>query len=153
MSGGFVYWVSGSDAKTFVRINIQTPADTTVLSSFLTGAISYEMQPVTRTAGLVLGRNFLINGDFVYPVAARGMRTDDTRLPDCESDALYKNGPMIVQSGTWYTSSSINYEFYSRGGVLYLPALLSINNLQNPVTKQNNRTMRVEYLLTLTGGN
>lgn len=153
VSGGFIYWVSGAGEKTFVRINIQTPADTTVLSSFLTGAISYEMQPVTRTAGLVLGRNFLINGDYVYPVAARGMRTDDTRLPDCESDALYKNGPMIVQSGTWYTSSSINYEFYSRGGVLYLPALLSINNLQNPVTKQNNRTMRVEYLLTLSGGN
>ena len=151
MSGGFIYWVSGSDAKTFVRINIQTPADTTVLTSYLTGNISFAMQPVTRTAGLVLGRNYLINGDYVYPVAARERRTDDNNLPTCESDALYKNGPMIVQSGSLYDDATYNY--FSRGGVLYLPALLSINNLQNPVTKSNNRTMRVEYLLTLTGGN
>lgn len=151
VSGGFIYWVSGSDAKTFVRINIQTPADTSVLTSYLTRNISFEMQPVTRTAGLILGRNYLINGDYVYPVAARGTRSDDNSLTTCESDALYKNGPMIVQSGSLYDDATYNY--FSRGGVLYLPALLSINNLQTPIVKTNNRTMRVEYLLTLTGGN
>ena len=151
VSGGFIYWVSGSDAKTFVRINIQTPADTTVLTSYLTSNISFEMQPVTRTAGLVLGRNYLINGDYVYPVAARGQRTDDNTLTTCESEKKKKNGPMIVQSGSIWDDAT--YMYFSRGGVLYLPALLSINNLQNPVTKSNNRTMRVEYLLTLTGGN
>lgn len=151
VSGRYIYWVSGSNAKTFVRINIDTPADTDVLTSYLTSDISYSMQPIARTDGLILGRNYLINGDFVYPVAARGLRTDDNTLTTCESDALYKNGPMLVQSGSIY--DDVTYNYFSRGGVLYLPALLSINNLQTPIVKSNNRTMRVEYLLTLTGGN
>jgi len=151
VSGGNIYWISGSDSKTFVRINIQTPADTTVLTSYLTENVSLSQQPITQTAGLVLGRNFLINGDYVYPVAARGQRTGDSTLPGCEAMALYKNGPMAVQTGFNWGDSP--YTVFSRGGVLYLPTLMSINNLQNPVTKSNNRTMRVEYLLTLIGGN
>lgn len=150
VSGGYIYWVSGADAKTFVRINIQTPADTTVLTSYLTSNIDLTMQPITRTAGLVLGNNFLINGDYVYPVSPRAMRSGDDIYP-FSAMALYKNGPMIVQTGS--STRNYTYENFSRGGVLYLPALLSINNLQNPITKSNNRTMRVEYLLTLTGGN
>lgn len=149
VSNGFIYWVSAADQKTFVRINIQTPADTIRLTSYMTGNINETTQPISRTAGLILGRNFLINGDYVYPVTPRGGRADANDLP-IDSMALFKNGPLAVQSGTYYDTAT--YMYFTVGGVLYLPHLLTVNNLQNPVVKQENRTMRVEYTLTLTGG-
>lgn len=150
VSGGFIYWISEADPKTFVRINIVTPADTEVLSSSLTSNINMSEGPVTRTDGLILGKNWLINGDYVYPVAPRSNRSNDNYDP-FSSIALYKNGPMTVQSALLWDNAFYNRT--SSGAVLYLPHLISINNLSSPVTKTSNRSMRVEYLLTLTGGN
>ena len=151
VSNGYIYWVSGDDAKTFVRINIQTPADTDVLTSYMTDSISLRDQPVTRTAGLVLGRNYLINGDYVYPVADRANRSgDNNRVAENDGMALFNNSPLIVQTATQYADST--YSRVSNGGVLYLPALLTINNLSQPVTKTENRTCRVEYTLTIASG-
>lgn len=149
ISGGYIYWVSGSDAKTFVRINIQTPADTEVLTSYLTGNININAQPISKMAGLVLGKNYLINGDYVYPVAVRGDR--DGNYESMDAMAQFKNSPLIVQNSLLSNDASWNY--YTDGPVMYLPALLTINNLSQPVTKTSNRTCRVEYTLTLTGGN
>lgn len=151
VSGGYIYWVSGSDAKNFVRINIQTPADTDLLTSYMTGNISLRDQPITKTSGLILGRNFLINGDYVYPVADRANRPGDNDRGD-ENDGLahFNNSPLLVQTATLYTDPT--YIYASNGGVLYLPALLTINNLSQPVVKTENRTCRVEYTLTIASG-
>lgn len=150
ISGGYIYWVSGSDSKTFVRINIQTPADTEVLTSYLSANIDLNAQPITKTAGLVLGNNYLINGDYIYPVAARSKRSSEN-LTQEDAMAFFKNSPLICQTALVYDDAGWNH--YSEGPVLYMPALLSINNLSQPVTKTSNRTCRVEYTLTLTGGN
>ena len=151
VSGGYIYWVSGADAKTFVRINIQTPADTDVLTSYLTGNISFNDQPITKSAGLVIGRNFLINGDYVYPVEARTNRSgDNNQGSEYDGLAHFNNSPLLVQTATEHADTT--YLKVSNGGVLYLPALLTINNLSQPVTKTENRTCRVEYTLTIASG-
>lgn len=150
ISGGFVYWVSGSDAKTFVRIEIDTPANVTVLTSSLSSNISLRAQPISGSDGLILGRNFLINGDNVYPVAVRSTRASDEYINEYETMAKYNNGPLLFECNSF--SDTASYRKVCAGGMLYLPYLASINNLQTPVQKNINKTMRVEYTVTLSSG-
>lgn len=154
VSGGNIYWISGDDAKTFVRINIQTPADTAVLTSYMTEDIDYHLMPITKTAGLVLGENFLINGDFVYPVAIGSVRSSDTQpgiAPFYKTTGMYKNSPMVYQMGSY--NGDVTNRRLSAGPSLYLPYLATVNNLQTVVQKTANKTLRCEYIITLAGGN
>lgn len=147
VSGGSVYWVSGSDAKTFVRVNLATPADTEVLASSLASNISLQQTPVCMSDGLVMGRNFLINASNVYPIIPRTRRsgsTNETLAYDIL--AMYKNGPHILQSGNQNDNTTYNRSV--QGGVLALPYLATINNLATPVTKTNSKAMQIEYTLT-----
>ena len=145
VSGGSVYWVSSSDAKTFCRINISNPADVEELTSSLTANISQEQTPLVMNSGLVLGRNYLINSSNVYPVVPR------TRRPGTDNESLcydilaeYKRGPHILQTGHGYGNT---YDYDCQAGVLALPYLATINNI-TPVTKNNQKAMQIEYVLT-----
>lgn len=149
VSNGSVYWVSGSDAKTFVRINISNSADITVLDSDMTANVKPDMMPVVLGNALVIGRNFMINGTKVYPTAERTARTltSGSELRGSETMAVY-DSPVFYQYG--YYRHNNTYEYLSSGGVMALPYLATINNLETPVVKNNTRTMRVEYeLITL----
>lgn len=150
VSGGFIYWVSGSDAKTFVKIDIATPANVTVLTSSMSNNINLNAMPISGSDGLILGRNFLINGDNVYPVAARPSRASGEFNAGYETMARYNNGPLLYQGLSF--SDTASYYYVTSGGMLYLPYLASINNLQTPVQKNINKTMRVEYTVTLSNG-
>lgn len=149
VSDGFVYWVSGSNAKTFVRIDLTTPANSVELTSYLTGNLSLIDTPIVLNDGLILGRNYLINGDFVYPVAARSPRDNEWRVNDAY--AKYKNSPMLYQIGNG--DPGLVAANCTTGGVLLLPYLATINNLQTPVYKTANKTLRCEYVVQLSGGN
>lgn len=147
VSGGSIYWVSASDAKTFVRINMTTPADIEVLTSTLTANIDLKQTPLNMNDGLVMGRNFLINGSGVYPITARTRRSGTTaETLNYDILAKYKNGPHVLQSGN--NNSSATYERSVQAGALALPYLATINNLVTPVTKNNSKAMQIEYTLT-----
>lgn len=150
ISNGFVYWVSGSDAKTFVKINLSNTADVTILTSYLANNISMDQQPITGAAGVILGRNFFINGDYVYPVAVRAYRNSYESVFGFDQMAMYKNSPMVYQMPS--SDRAYSYDNITAGSCLYLPYLATCLNLQSPVVKNANKTMRVEYLLTSTGG-
>ena len=149
-----LYMVSGSDAKTFVRVNIDTPADVEVLTSNLSSNISLDDQPVIISDGLIVGNNFLINGSTVYPVqpfsvtrpAILGELTAGTLVHGFNSLARYKNSPHFIQSPT--SGDSASYNRLSWGGELFLPYMASIANLSQGVDKNNNKTMRVQYQIT-----
>ena len=146
ISNGSVYWLSGSDNKTFVRININNVADVEELTAS-TSAINQEAQPIILNDGLILGRNYLINGSKVYPVQARAQRgafTDE--LDPFEGMAMYKRGPLVYQSAS--TSTSTNYKRYAFGPALIYPYMATVNNLGASVTKNTSKTMRLEYTLT-----
>lgn len=148
VSDGSVYWRSGADTKTFVRINLSNVADVEILSSNMSAAISFDQSPLVLNDGLILGRNFLINGATVYPVATRTGRGITDEVTPVETLARYKGGPLMYQGAS--TSSSTYYQKYVYGSALALPYLATVNNLPSSVTKQNSKTMRLEYILTET---
>lgn len=147
ISDGNIYWISGANAKTFVRINIATPADVEILTTNMTNDISQDLMPISKTAGLIMGHNYLINDDTVYPVAVRNLLSDERY--GFSIAANYDNSPLFYQNVSLNNSSS--YYQISAGGLLYLPYLASVNNLNNPVDKNANKTMRVQYTLSITG--
>ena len=147
VSDGFIYWVSGSNAKTFVKIDISTPANIEVLDTNMAADINQDQMPITKTAGLILGQNYLINDDTVYPIALRNLISDDRY--GYSIAANYDNSPLFYHNLSLNYSSS--YYQISAGGLLFLPYLASVNNLQNPVDKNANKTMRVQYTLSIVG--
>ena len=151
VNDGNIYWVSGSSAKTFVRINIATPADVEVLQTNMTDDISLDQMPISKTAGLILGRNFLINDDTVYPVALRDMLPGPGNINGrgYECAVNYDGSPMFYENMTAWTDSDLTS--ISSCGLLYLPHLISANNLNNPVDKNANKTLRVQYTLSIMG--
>lgn len=147
VSGGAVYWISGADAKTFVKIPISNPADVEVLTSELTSNILYGQNAFNMSDGLVLGANFLINGERVYPVARRGYRLPTGAEPIAfDMLASGNSGPAVLLSGNCADNATYNYS--SQGGEIVLPYLATCCNLGSSVTKSNSKTMRLEYVLT-----
>ena len=151
VSDGSVYWVSGSDAKTFIRIDINDPADVEELTSTLTDNIVYGQQAVVISDGLILGHNFLINGQRVFPVAVRAVRygTDMREYPENGFITMASGNGGPGYFGAGYGANNLNYQYSTQGGFIVLPFLATVNNLPAPgVTKSNSKTMRLEYVLT-----
>ena len=145
ISNGSVYWLSASDNKTFVRININNVADVELLSSTAV-ALNLEAQPLVLSDGLILGRNYLINGSKVYPVQQRAGRGLTDEVTPYEGYARYKKGPLVYQSAS--TDTSTYYRRYAFGPAIVLPYMATVNNLGASVTKNASKTMRLEYTLT-----
>lgn len=146
VSDGNVYWVSGSDAKTFVRINMSNVSDIEELTSEMTANISFGQTAVELSAGLVLGGNFLINGQRVYPVARRALSSGENNSGFFDQMASGNGGPALLRSG-WGNDNATYYRV-TQGGILLLPYLATVNNLQTSVQKTISKTMRLEYVLT-----
>ena len=144
VSDGFIYWISGDDSKTFVRIDMATPANSDILSSSLSSDISLRSTPVVLSDGLILGYNFLINGDFVYPVLPRVSSQQEIYI-DNETIAQ-RQSPLLYQM----PQRTANH-YVKCGGVL-VPYLATVNNLEDVITKSNSETMRCEYTVTFTEG-
>lgn len=148
VSNGSVYWLSASDSTKFVRVNINNTADVEELASNMTSVISQSQSPIVLNDGLILGRNFLVNGSRVYPVTARTRREgNNNETVTYDVIAQYKGGPHMLQTGNQNNTNSYDYDV--QAGVLALPYLATINNLGTPVTK-NNKAMEIEYILTET---
>lgn len=146
VSGGAVYWVSGSDAKTFVKIPIDNPADVEVLTSELTSNILYGQNAFNMSDGLVLGANFLINGERVYPVARRAARATGSELIAFDMVTSGNGGAGALLTG--FANDNHTYEYNTQGGVIIPTYLATCCNLGSSVTKSNSKTMRLEYVLT-----
>ena len=146
VSAGFIYWVSGADSSTLVRIDMTTPANTDVLSSSVSEALNLKAQPIVLSDELIVGRNFFVNGDYIYPIASR-LDTDAT-ADSTETIAEYISSPFRFSMPN--TVQNYSQRYLVSGGVL-VPYLATVNNLEgDPVVKQNNQTMRCEYTLTFT---
>lgn len=146
VSGGYIYWISGTDPKTFVRINMLTPADTDILTSTMTANIDIKSTAVVLSDGLILGRNFLVNGDYIYPVQTRLTPEQVSGWTETISD--YNGSPLKFTMPNAFEDYSTRYVI--SGGVL-VPYLATVNNLSGaPVRKNSTQTMRCEYELTFT---
>lgn len=150
VSAGSVYWIDNTDAKNFVRININNNADVEQLTTHMTDNIALNTTPIVLNDGLIVGRNFLINGSDVYQVTGRTARSvpysESVNTLAVDVMAKFKNGPHMLQSA--FTNTSNAYTYAGQGGNLILPYLATVNNLVTPVTKTNSKTMEIEYTLT-----
>ena len=144
VSNGSVYIVSGSDAKKFVRVNINNAADVEELASTLSANINLGQSAFNMSDNMVLGKNFLINGDTVYPVAGRSNRANEN-LQYMDVLARYGNGPHVFQRGN--TGDNYVLNAHASGGMIVLPYLATVCNISE-VTKPANKAMRIEYTLT-----
>ena len=146
VSNGSVYLVSGADAKTFVRVNINNAADVEELTTNLTSNIVFTQSAFNISDNFVLGRNFLINGDTVYPVAARSARTSgNSEKVGIDILARYGAGPSVYEGGN--TNSNDGLDNSVSGGIIALPYLATVANVTE-VTKTASKAMRIEYELT-----
>lgn len=145
VSNGSVYIVSGSDAKKFVRVNINNSADVEELSSNMAENINLGQSALVLNDNLIMGYNFLINGDTVYPLAGRQKRSGDSaNYHFMDVLARSGNGPLIYQRGC---IDSDSYVYVSAGGMLALPYLATVANITE-VNKTASKAMRIEYQLT-----
>ena len=146
VSNGCIYCVSGADAKTFVRIPISNPADAIVLTSSLTSNLNLMSSPVELSAGLIIGRNYIINGDYVYPIATPSNAIDNYSGV-YSVISKHKKSPLMFDG----EFPNLDYStWYIRIGGILVPYLATVNNLSDTVQKTTNQTMRCEYTVTFT---
>ena len=145
----YVYWPKSGNL-TFYKINLSTPADITELTSTLEEQIDEVFGQTEISDGLVLGANYIINGSKVYPVTLA-----DRRFVSTTYAAVMSNAPQrLVKCGSKFLAWAYGYDgtypfnvYFGDGfPVCYLA---TIQNLENAVTKTPDKTMTIEYTITI----
>ena len=141
---GTYLYIASTDF-TFYRISLANTADVTKLTSNLTAWISSTNYMIGMRAineKLLVGHNWLINGDYVYATARNlPSPTSPYFANDSFTGGNYPNALTQGQSiGTG------NFNSWLR--VVTLPYLATINNLDTAVTKSSSQTMKITYSIT-----
>lgn len=145
VSDGSIYWRKSVN-RTFYRINLTNTADIEELSSTVDYDLRIEDGLNEINNGLLVGKNFIINGSYVYPM-------DNVRQSFYES--IYGHTPLTrwIKSGGNYfvcgfAKDEVSINTYAAVG---FPTcyLATIQNLGTAVTKTNDKTMQIEYSIML----
>lgn len=152
VSDGYIY-IPDSTKRTFYKINLTNTADITLLTSTLSEDIVLEMGGMVEISeGLIYGWNFIINGNNVYP-----SQFSANNLASATSTRGWSYRHPVVRflrSGAhWYEwvyelDSDYGAKFYLSSG-FPLCYLGTIQNLGTPVTKTSDKTMQIQYSLTI----
>lgn len=148
VSGGYLYWIDAAGTS-FYKLNLTNSADITHLTTNLTSSADLNKGGLVELSeGLVLGNNFIINYNTVYPVASQtSFETvvtahggDVKMVRFCKSGDLY-------YLWSWGSPDYVEMTLYT--GVAF--PTLYLGTIQNitPVTKTNDKTMQIEYTITL----
>lgn len=153
VSGGYIYWKDSTN-RNFYKINLESPSDIVLLESFLEEDINIKRCGMISVAeGLIFGANFIINSDKVYPSQ---FSINNLKSATSNRSWIYRFPSLrFIKSsdGVWYQWSYENDADYS--AVYYLSSgfplnyLGTIQNLPSPITKTNDKTMQIEYSITL----
>ena len=149
ISDGYLFWAK-SDLTTFYKINLATPADITELTSTLTASINEVYGQTEISDGLVIGANYIINGNRVYP-----MTVADREILSTTYAAVSQSAPQrLVKCGSKFLLWLYTYDQYYPitvyfGGGFITCYLATIQNLEQPVVKTSDMTMQIEYSITL----
>lgn len=152
VSDGYLY-VPNSTKRSFYRVNLTNTADITLLESTLTEDINLDLLGMTEISeGLIYGANFIINGSKVYPHAFV-----ESNLRSIWGTSPYQYPRACVRfvrfGEGWYSWAFLNNTDYPLGWYLGsgfpLGYLGTIQNLPQSVTKTNEKTMQIQYSITL----
>lgn len=141
---GTYLYIASTDFS-FYRINLSNTADVTKLSSNLTAWISSTNYMIGMRAineKLLIGHNWLINGDNVYKTATNLTKPTNTYFAN--DSMIGGNYPNALTQGQ--SVGTGNYNNWLR--VVTLPYLATINNLDAAVTKTSSQTMKIVYEIT-----
>ena len=151
---GYLYIVS-YNRNGIYRINLDNPADIKLLTFADGRAVDVYYDSTTSSynkcvsmlnvvGDVVVFRNGYIQGDELIPCVYTEKSTSLALSNNCASPALVC-GPFLLTIGCNYRSTS-NKVFYES---IYLmtPYLATINNLDTPVTKTADKTMKITYIL------
>ena len=158
MDGDYLYYPNNTKTK-FYKINIYNPADVTLLDGdavidYGQGDSQYTdgqqfANPLWVSNGLIVGNNYIINGNKVYPIKR-------LRNIGCDNQYFAYQNPLWLArradaNAAVYGNGRQTYSTSYRSGqvcVLFPYFLSTINNLQDEVVKTTSKTMKVEYTIT-----
>lgn len=148
LSGSYLYYPKNGNT-TLYKINLSNAADITELTSNLTAAFDLRCFGMVEISdGLILGDGFIANYDTIYPVSrATTFSTLATNKANpYEMIRIIKSGDKFY-SWSWGAPDYVEMTVYA-GVVVPNIYLGTIQNI-TPVTKTNDKTMQVEYTITL----
>ena len=149
VSDDYVYWPKSGNL-TFYKINLTTPADITELTSTLESQIDEVFGQVAISDGLILGANYIINGSNVYPVTLASREFVTTSYAAVIAEAPQR----LINCGDKYLAWAYGYDSTYPFTIYFgdgLPTcyIATIQNLDNAVTKTSDKTMQIEYTITI----
>lgn len=144
-NNGYLYLPNVGN-NTFIKCNIENNADVSVLNSNIT-ALDDRMYvgfaPINISNDFIVGSKFIINGAYLYSVPKWYNINASTTMPQSSIAAMIFNNLCLCCG-----EKKPSYLKASSGVVMNPYYLATINNLSNPVTKQNSQTMKIEYSIT-----
>lgn len=150
--GTYLYFPNGNGNQ-FVKLNLANNTDVTALDGEITiektnaSAANYQfMTPLVINDGLILGGNYIINGNAAYPINhVKGIGGADTYLAGQHWLWLVKKGAAVYGNArqTYGTDSS---QWSGQSCVFNQMMLTTINNIE-PVVKSTSLTMEILYTL------
>lgn len=149
LSGGYLYWQK-SDKRTFYKINLSNAADISELTSTLTADIDEDFGQVEFGEGFIVGANYFINGDTVYPMTKENVSAiHGGAFPDGTKPIV-----RIIKDGSqMYGWAYIYDDLYTNTIYAFVPFprlyLGTIQNLNSAVVKDNTKTAQIEYTITI----
>lgn len=146
VSGGYLYWYK-ADKRGFYKFNVSDLADIVEIDSEMEEDTNEEYGLAEVYDGLVVGKNFFIN-DKVYPMATEPANKliyyTDYTTPFIR---FLRDGGLFYVWGYLYNNSYITTIY--AGCAFPRVELCTIQNLNNPVVKTSDKTMQIEYTVTL----
>ena len=155
--GTYLYFPN-SDRTQFYRLNITQSSDVTLLDGTVTietgvmrsNTDGYQfMTPIVISQNLVLGSNYLINGDTVYPmahVAGKGIAWQYFGFAGYLD--VIRQGTACFGNAKQRSDASSSQRWYCQTNLLCHLFLSTINVLQESVVKAPSQTMTIEYTIT-----
>lgn len=151
ISNGYIYWAK-SDRRTFYKINLSNPADISECTSTLTADIDEDFGLVEFGTGFVVGANYFINGDTVYPMTKE--ETDSFFVKISYGDYAIVRIIKDATTGKFYAWAYCDEDLYNFTIYAFIayPRLYlgTIQNLNSAVVKDNTHTAQIEYSITLS---
>lgn len=141
---GYLFWMA-SNVKGIYKINIDNPTDVTLISAPEGKTLSTSGIMNILPNGVIIGSNYYMAADAIHMCSNGGNGTTDTYRPGI-SNGLFCIGGSYNNS--WGGSSYCNFiDYYF---TFITPYLATINNLQSPVVKTADKTMKITYTITET---
>lgn len=152
ISDGYIYWVDDT-YKNFYKINLTNTADIVHLTSNLAeNANMNRLGMFEASAGLIFGANFIINNDVVYPAYWGQENVKSVTQQESTYYQYHVLRFLTCETGhyewAYVYNTYYDYRFRLCSGTP-LSYLATNFELEQPVTKSSDKTMQIEYTITL----